>query len=192
MASGMRSITIGPVGALARSDVRNVAFRLGLRIDEQKSLLSSLFRITGPRIHVDQMIKTLSAMKKRLDEEEHAIYVDAMEAAERRRHRWGKLIGRGRRTEDLNEYEMFQVSLLLHKALIEKTFATDEADKRLRQGSKAAIDAKAFSAETSSTVLSVRMRYLQHDVRSGDVKLPKALRKQVLAVRVPIDTWDED
>ena len=50
---------------------------------------------------------------------------------------------------------------------------------------------RAVSDETLDTLVSVGFRYLQHDVRNGDVELAKPLRRQVLGTRVTIDTWDD-
>lgn len=188
----MQTVTIGPVGALRRGAVRSTAFQLGLRFDEQKSVLTSLFRITGPQVHVRQFVDWLKRMADEDAAIDHRHYVADMEAAEKCRHRWGRLFGRGRRLEPLDAAEADEVRGLLREAYVAHTDATEDAGKRLRRGMTAAVSTNpALHPDVVSTLLSVPMRYLQHDLRGGDVKLPKDLRLRILALRMPMDTWDD-
>lgn len=188
----MQTITIGPVGALRRGTVRTTAFRLGLRSDEQKSLLTSLFRITGPQASVRQFVEWLKRLSDEEKDLDHRLYVEDMEKAEKRRHRWGRMFGRQRRLEPLGPAEADEVRGLLREAYVAHTNATDDAGRRLRRAMTAAVPTNAgLHPDVVSTLVSVPMRYLQHDLRRGEIRLPRDLRRRVLAMRVPMDTWDE-
>lgn len=42
-----------------------------------------------------------------------------------------------------------------------------------------------------STFVSMAMRYVQHDIRNGDLTVGSDLKKRIMAVRPTIDTWDD-
>ncbi len=188
----MATITIGPIGALNRRDVRDVIFRLGLLYEERKGLLDSLFRVSGPEATLRHLIRHLAEVTKRHAAAAHARYVDDMERAEKRRAAWGRLFGRRVRTGTLPRAEAMALRDLHREAVRAARWTTEDAQSRMVMAAPrlAALLNPATSDEVASVYASIALRHLQHDVRTGEVVLPRALRRRVLKARPQIDTWD--
>lgn len=188
--------TFGPIGALMRSEVRSIAFRHGVHLIENKSIFESDFRAVGSLRQIDALREELNRFSERLKEQDHVAFVDAMEKSEKRRAWWGRLIGRRVRRHDLTKDEVGRFASLLASAMISAS-GDDDAIERLtksvvrlrrtlRNGSgMAGMDVVA------STVASICMRYLQHDLRTKSIRVPDALREQIMAVTPVIDTWED-
>lgn len=188
--------TIGPIGALHRASVRDAAFLHGVEIRENRGLLTSTFAVRGAVLGVQRLVSFVADMAEREKRADHRDFVDRMETAERRRDRWMRLIGRGRRLEPLTRDESVRALDLMEVTLEQHEGMTGEARDRLRSSVRRVNDimrgrGPAVSDETLGTLVSVGFRYLQHDVRSGDIRLGKPLRRLVIGTRVTIDTWDD-
>lgn len=187
----MTTITIGPIGALNRRDVRDMIFKLGLLYEERKGLLDSLFRVSGPEATLRHLVGHLAEVAKRHAAVDHALFVDDMERVEKRRAAWRRLIGRRVRTETLPRAEAMAMRDLHRQAVRAATWTTEDAQSRMVMAAPrlAALLDPATSDEVASVFASIAMRHLQHDVRTGEVALPRALRRRVLKARPQIDTW---
>lgn len=191
------AITLGPLGGEFRDQVRSLAFKHGIAYNETKRLLTSTFDLKGPTTVIRHIVATLRDMADRADRQErqerHRRFVERMEADEQRRLRWGRLIGRKRRFETLSRAESQAVlDILIETAREAKV--TKSADGRLAEGVKTLhrhFAIEGLEDEVLSTFASVRMRYLQQDVRLGKVEVPKPLRRRILAMRMPMETWDD-
>lgn len=194
----MQTITLdplGPFGPLSRGAVRTSAFNLGVTYDEHKSLLTSHFRFTGPVPALRKLIAHIRKMQEDADRAAHGIYVDTMEKAEKRRAKWGRLIGRRTRTAPLTREESNEVFLFLCETMWEdRIVETEAASERRSEGMSTLtplLDDKDSGHDYALGVLAaIRMRYLQHDVRTGAMKVSRDLKQRILAMKVPMDTWD--
>lgn len=188
--------TFGPVGAAVRHRIRTMAFKHGVTLTEDKSLLSSMFRATGTLRAVDAMRTEYRALADRFAVEDHIAFVDAMEKAEKRRAFWGRFIGRQVRRHDLTRDEIDRFAALMASAKIAAS-GEEVATDRLTLAVLRLRSAMRFDAGIShmqsvvGTVASIGMRYLQHDLRTGAIRLPDALREQVMALVPTIDTWED-
>jgi len=188
--------TFGPIGAVMRPGVRAMAFRHGVTLTEEKGLLSSMFRAHGRLRAVDAMRAECQDMARRLEAEDHAMFVDGMEKTEKRRARWHRLIGRRVRRDDLAIEETHRFAALMASAKIAAK-GDEDAIKRLTKSVTRLRETLRFGSElggmegVASTVASIGMRYLQHDLRKGNIRLPDPLKRQILQVVPTIETWDE-
>jgi hypothetical protein len=191
------TITLGPLGGVFRDELRSLAFKNGVAYNETRKLLTSTFDLKGPTVVVRKVIDAMRAMVDRTEklekQERHRRFVDRMEADEKSRLRWGRLIGRKRRFEPLSRVESQAVlDILVETARGAK--ATKSAEDRLIDGIKSArlhLAIEDLDDEVLSTLVAVRMRYLQQDVRIGRLEVAKPLRRRILAMRMPMDTWDD-
>lgn len=189
----MATASIGPIGLLHRERVRVAAFQYGIETRESRGLLDSTFSLRGPATAIER----LRAFVRRIAEEEarsnHRYFVDAMERSERRRHFWGRMFGRGRRTTPLTRDESAKALDMMEAATEQHLHMSDEARDRLAKSISRVnkINRAGVHDDTVSTITSIAFRYLQRDLRTGEVKLAKPFMRQVLSMRVTIDTWDD-
>lgn len=201
MTSTTIAVTIKDIGGPYRDALRTLVFRHNLVCKEHEKLFRSTFDIKGPNDVVNGIVAKIRAMvdadAARERRAEHREFVETMEKAEKRRLRWGRLIGRTRRFEPLTRMESQTVL-----ALLLETKSSGEGDPDARRRLVEGIDAirRILAAKDAdqdihdavvSTIASVRMRHLQQDVRLRNVEVPKDLRRRILAMRMPMDTWDE-
>lgn len=190
------SCVIGPVGAAMRHLVRDMALRHDVELRESKGLLTSTFRLNGRLRDVDAMRAEYVALAERLRREDHAEYVDGMEKAEKRRAWWGRLIGREVRRDDMTIDESLDAADLVGTVMM-GCRGTDEALDRLKRtgaGIQSSLKTRNLSLHGDgvlSTFVSIAIRYIQHDIRNGDLVVRSDLKKRLMAVRPTIDTWDD-
>jgi hypothetical protein len=189
--------TFGPIGAVMRPGVRSMAFRHGVTLTEDRGLLSSMFRAHGTLRAVDAMRAECQDVARRLEAEDHAMFVDEMEKAEKRRARWHRLIGRRVRRDDLALEETHRFAALMASAKIAAKGDEDAIRRltrsitRLRETLRIGSELRGMEG-AASTVASMGMRYLQHDLRNGNIRLPDMLKLRIMQVVPTVDTWDED
>lgn len=188
----MASMTFGPIGMLYRGRIREIALQLNISLTENKGLVTSTYRATG----ADRAVKVMGAMLQQMVENiatiDHRNYVDDMEKAEKRRAWWGSLIGRRVRTAHFTREESDGIFLLLCEVQWSGSEMHDEASDRLGRSIDILapmLDRKTTSSETLSTIADVRLRYLQHDIRRGDIRVPADLRGRIMAIKPNFDTW---
>lgn len=191
------TVTLGPLGGEFRDALRSLAFKNGVAYNETKKLLTSTFDLKGSAAVLKKIIAALREMVVRAEklerQERHRRFVDRMEADEKSRLRWGRLIGRKRRFQTLSLAESQAVlDILLETAREAKL--TKSADGRLVESVRTLrrhLAIEGMEDEVLSTFASVRMRYLQQDVRLGKIEVAKPLRRRILAMRMPMETWDD-
>ena len=190
------SCLIGPVGELMRRHIRDMALRHDVVLRESSGFLTSTFRLSGKLRDVDAMRAEYAALAERLRREDHAEYVDGMEKAEKRRAWWGRLIGRDVRRDDMTIDESLDAADLIGTVMM-GCRGTDEALDRLKRSAasiQTSLKARSLAVHGDailSTFVSMSIRYLQHDIRSGDIVVRSDLKKRLMAVRPTIDTWDD-
>jgi len=190
----MTTLTIGPIGALHRASFRSAAFQLGVTINESKGLLTSMFDLRGSERSLEILRQSVVDLSESQRHDEHVAFVERMERHERRRLRWGRLLGRTRRFEDLSRAESNEIHLLMREATWHGTIGDRGADRRLSQGMDTLgrlLDDESATDYVVNVVAAVNMRHLQQDVRLGNVRVARELRRRILAVRVPMDTWED-
>lgn len=186
----MASMVLTDVGPFDRSFIRSAALRNGLNLVEAQRMLFSDFRLTGPSFAVLAMQDAMDERAREILRAEHAVFVERMEAGERRRASIRRLFMRKVRMEPLTLKESRAVLdriVDVHRQGV----ANEDATRRMRNSIERvrAILSTNASADTISTIASVAMRYLKEDVRLGNVKLRRKERKDVLAMEVTMDTW---
>lgn len=190
------SCLIGPVGAAVRHVVRDMALRHDVTLTESNGFLTSTFRLSGRLRDVDSMRAEYVRLAERLRRENHAEYVEEMEKAEKRRAWWGRLIGRQVRRDDMTIDESLATADLIGTVMM-GCRGTDEALDRLKRSSasiQSSLKARSLAVHGDaivSTFVSMAMRYVQHDIRNGDLTVGSDLKKRIMAVRPTIDTWDD-
>jgi hypothetical protein len=185
--------TIGPIGLLHRNTVRAAAFEFGVETCETRGLVTSTFTVRGAVLGVQRLLSFVADLAERQKRADHRLFVDDMEASERRRDRWARLVGRGRRLDDLSRAESIRALDIMEAVREQHADMTDEARDRLTTSIRRVNDAVRLKVGDVAlgTFVSVAFRYLQHDVRTGGIELSRPLRRQVLGTRVTIDTWDD-
>ena len=190
----MATASIGPIGLIHRERVRAAAFQCGVATHESRGPLASTFTLRGPAEGVRRLLRLVRGIAEEEERADHRDFVADMERSERRRDRWARLFGRGRRLEPLTRAESIRALDMMEAAYEQNLHMSDEARARLRDSIRRTNDANRPATVPDAvlgTFASVGMRHLQHDLRTGGIGLAKPFKRQVLETRVTIDTWND-
>lgn len=190
----MASQTFGPIGLIYRGNVRRAALAHGVQLQEERSLVDSMFRATGPSDAIFGFSRYLKGLVRSVEAADHDSYVAAMERSEKRRAWWGSLVGRNVRTQPLSRQESAEVYDLLYETMWDSQMVCPDASSRLSKSVSSLgrlLDDKGICDDVVGTMAAVRMRYLQNDIRNGGIRVSKDLRRRTLGAGMPMDTWKD-